>query len=64
MIACQLVKSTHFDTRGHHLRLFKKHVQYDLLNAILEIVRLLHTFGIICLIIAVMLTQLVYLRID
>jgi len=29
-IACQLVKSTNFVTRGHHLRLFKRHVHYDL----------------------------------
>jgi len=29
-IACQLVKPNHFVTRGHHLRLIKQHVRYDL----------------------------------
>jgi len=29
-IACQLVKPNNFVTRGHHLRLYKQHVQYDL----------------------------------
>ena len=29
-IGCQLVKSTNFVIRGHHLRLFKRHVHYDL----------------------------------
>jgi len=29
-IACQLVKPTHFITRGHYLRLFKKHDHYNL----------------------------------
>jgi len=29
-IACQLVKHTNFLTRGHHLRLFKRHFHYDL----------------------------------
>jgi len=29
-IACQLVKPTNFVTRGHHLRLFKRHFHYDL----------------------------------
>ena len=29
-LACQLVKPTHFVTRGHHLRLVKRHVRYDL----------------------------------
>jgi len=29
-IACQLVKPTNFVTRGHHLRLFKRHLHYDL----------------------------------
>ena len=29
-IACQLVKPNHFVARGHHLRLIKKHVRYDL----------------------------------
>jgi len=26
-IACQLVKPTNFVTRGHHLRLFKRHLR-------------------------------------
>jgi len=29
-IACHLVKPNNFVTRGHHLRLYKQHVQYDL----------------------------------
>ena len=29
-IACNLVKPNNYVTRGHHLRLFKKHVLYDL----------------------------------
>jgi ribonuclease P/MRP protein subunit RPP40 len=29
-IACQLVKPTNVITRGHHLRLFKGHVHYDI----------------------------------
>ena len=29
-IACNLVKPINYVTRGHHLRLFKKHVPYDL----------------------------------
>jgi len=29
-IACQLVKPTNFVTRGHHLRLFKRHFHNDL----------------------------------
>jgi len=29
-IACQLVKLTNFVTRGHHLRLSKRHFHYDL----------------------------------
>jgi len=29
-IACQLVNPTNFVTRGHHLRLFKRHFHYDL----------------------------------
>jgi len=30
LFACQLGNPTHFATRGHHLRLFTKHVHYDL----------------------------------
>jgi len=29
-IACHLVKPNNFITRGHHLRLYKQHVHYDL----------------------------------
>jgi len=29
-IACHLIKSNNFITRGHHLRLYKQHVYYDL----------------------------------
>ena len=29
-IVCNLVKPNNYVTRGHHLRLFKKHVHYDL----------------------------------
>jgi len=29
-LACHLVKPNSFVTRGHHLRLFKMHVHYDL----------------------------------
>ena len=29
-IACLLIKPTQFVTRGHHLRLFKRHCHYDL----------------------------------
>ena len=29
-IACHLVKPNNYVTRGHHLRLFKRHVHYDL----------------------------------
>jgi len=29
-IACHLVKPTNFVTRGHHLRLYKQHVHYDM----------------------------------
>jgi len=31
-IACHLVKPNNFVTRGHHLRLYKQHVHYDLRN--------------------------------
>jgi len=29
-IACDLIKSNKFITRGHHLQLYKQHVHYDL----------------------------------
>jgi len=29
-IACHLIKSNNFITRGHHLRMYKQHVHYDL----------------------------------
>ena len=29
-ITCNLVKPNNYVTRGHHLRLFEKHVHYDL----------------------------------
>jgi hypothetical protein len=61
-LACHLVYPDSFVTRGHNLRLYKRHVHFDLRKYFLEIV--LNRVERVCVIMSSLLTQLVYPRQD